>query len=41
MREQWPVGGEITDLAADSSGWYARVDNDSVRAVNAPGRSRS
>ncbi|WP_167828677.1 PQQ-binding-like beta-propeller repeat protein [Streptomyces sp. MZ04] len=34
---QWPVDGEITDLAADSSGWYARVENDSVRAVNAPG----
>ncbi|MEV0119149.1 protein kinase [Streptomyces sp. NPDC050844] len=41
VRAEWPVGGEITDLAADSSGWYARVDNDSVRAVNAPGRSRS
>ncbi|MGB8944577.1 MAG: PQQ-binding-like beta-propeller repeat protein, partial [Streptomyces sp.] len=33
--EEWPLDGGITDLAADSSGWYARIDEDSVRAVNA------
>ncbi|MEW1927900.1 serine/threonine-protein kinase [Streptomyces sp. NPDC088360] len=33
--EEWPVDGDITDLAADASGWYARIDGGSVRAVNA------
>lgn len=32
--EEWPLDGGITDLAADSSGWYARIDDDTVRAVN-------
>ncbi|GGV68108.1 hypothetical protein GCM10010277_77180 [Streptomyces longisporoflavus] len=33
--EEWPLDGVITDLAADSFGWYARIDDESVRAVNA------
>ncbi|MEU5953103.1 protein kinase [Streptomyces sp. NPDC047525] len=32
---EWPVAGDIAGLAADASGWYARIGDDSVRAVNA------
>ncbi|GAA3107323.1 protein kinase [Streptomyces rectiviolaceus] len=35
--KEWPVDGEVTGLAADASGWYARIGDDSVRAVNAVG----
>ncbi|MFC9908266.1 protein kinase [Streptomyces sp. NPDC127197] len=34
LRDEWSLDGVITGLAADASGWYARIGRGSVVAVN-------